>query len=145
MQECMIALRAEHTLDVLSNKEIMEHALGRYSLHLSWWGRSTSDLTAKSNSGRIQHPTYEELAKQLILKLLSSSYMRLFRDLMSVNMCFGNITSSYLPDLVLTFLIRVQIQLHAFFPLLSKLPSIEMIRRIFYICSIKICIVILFN
>ena len=48
----MIALRVEHTPNVLSNKEIMEHVLGCHFVHLSGWGRSTSSSTATSDSGR---------------------------------------------------------------------------------------------
>ena len=61
----MIALRAEHTPDVLSDKEIMERVLGRHSVRLSGWGRSTTSSTATSDSGRTRRPTYEELAEQL--------------------------------------------------------------------------------
>ena len=65
MQERMIALRAEHSPDVLSDKEIMERVLGRRSVRLSGWGRSTSGSTATSDSGRTRRPTYEELAELL--------------------------------------------------------------------------------
>ena len=65
MQERMIALRAEHTPNVLSNKEIMERVPGRHSIHLSGWGKSTSSSTAISDSSRTRRLTYEELIERL--------------------------------------------------------------------------------
>ena len=44
MQERMMALRAEHTPDVLSDKKIMEHILGAHFVYLSGWERSTNGL-----------------------------------------------------------------------------------------------------
>ncbi|PON70783.1 hypothetical protein PanWU01x14_078090 [Parasponia andersonii] len=63
----MIALRAEHTPEVLSDKDIMERILGRHSVYLGGWGRSPSSSTTTSdmNSGQPRRPTYDELAKRL--------------------------------------------------------------------------------
>ena len=61
----MIALSAEHTPHVLSDKEIMECVIGCHSVRLSGWGRSTTSSTATSDSSRTRRPTYEELAEQL--------------------------------------------------------------------------------
>ena len=60
-----MALRAEHTPDVLSEKKIMEHISKCHSVRLSWWGRSTSGSIATSNSSGSCRPTYEELAERL--------------------------------------------------------------------------------
>ena len=59
----MIALRVEHTPDVLFDKEIMKHVLWCHFIRLSRWGRSTSGSTATSDSGRTRRSTYEELAE----------------------------------------------------------------------------------
>ena len=67
---------------------------------------------------------------------LGSSYMRLSRDLMSADRCFGNITSSHHHDLVRAFLIRIHVQLHAFLLQFSRLSSTRMILRIFYLCFV---------
>ena len=58
-----MALRAKHTLDILSDKEIMEHVVRCHSIRLSRQGRSTSDLTTTSDSGGPRCLTYEELAE----------------------------------------------------------------------------------
>ena len=62
-----MTMRAEHPLEVLSDKEIMEHVLGRESVRLRGWGRSPSSFTATSetNSGQPRRPTYAQLVEEL--------------------------------------------------------------------------------
>ena len=98
MHEHKIALRAEHTPNVLSDKEIMEHVLGRHSVRLSGWGRSTSHSTTTSDSGKTQRPTYEELAKRL-----DTTQQQLHEVVEGLDECrqvLGSITSCHLRDLV---------------------------------------------
>ncbi|PON49271.1 hypothetical protein PanWU01x14_231460 [Parasponia andersonii] len=80
----MIALRAEHTPEVLSDKDIMEHILGRHSVYLKGWGQSPSGSTATSdmNSGEPRHPTYDELDKRL-----TSTQQQLFEVVEGLNEC----------------------------------------------------------
>ncbi|PON75507.1 hypothetical protein PanWU01x14_041320 [Parasponia andersonii] len=80
----MIALRAEHTPEVLSDKDIMEHILGRHSIYLKGWGQSPSGSTATSdmNSGEPRRPTYDELAKRL-----TSTQQQLFEVVEGLNEC----------------------------------------------------------
>ncbi|PON80736.1 hypothetical protein PanWU01x14_002920 [Parasponia andersonii] len=63
----MIALRAEHTLEVLSDKDIMEHILERHSVYLG---------------GDPRRPTYDELAE-----CLTSRQQQLFEVVEGLNEC----------------------------------------------------------
>ncbi|PON76990.1 hypothetical protein PanWU01x14_029990 [Parasponia andersonii] len=75
--DCIIALRAEHTPVVLSDKDIMECTLGCHSVYFGGWDRSPSRSTATSdmNSGESRRPTYDELAKHL-----TSTQQQLFEN-----------------------------------------------------------------
>ena len=63
----MMALRAQHTPEEMSDKDIMERILGRSSAHLKGWGRSFSSTTSTSqrNPTESNKPTYDELAQRL--------------------------------------------------------------------------------
>ncbi|PON68671.1 hypothetical protein TorRG33x02_261510 [Trema orientale] len=60
-------LRAQHPLNVLTYKEIMEHVLRCHSVCLGGWDRSLSDSTATSetDSSEPHRPTYSQLVQEL--------------------------------------------------------------------------------
>ena len=77
-----MALRAEHTPDVLSDKEIMERILGCQSVRLSGWGRSISGSTATSDSSEPCGPTYKKLVERL-----STTQQQLYEVLEGLDEC----------------------------------------------------------
>ena len=60
-------LRGQHPAEELSDKEIMERVLGRDSVYLRGWGRSSTVTTSTSHRENIvsNQPTYDELLERL--------------------------------------------------------------------------------
>ena len=60
-------LRGQHPAEELSDKEIMERVLGRDSVYLRGWGRSSTVTTSTSHRENIvsNQPTYEKLFEHL--------------------------------------------------------------------------------
>lgn len=64
VQEEMLKLRNENSVDSMSDKAIMEKVLGRNSVRLGGWGRDpvTGKSTSTTESNR---PTYNQLATRV--------------------------------------------------------------------------------
>lgn len=60
--------RAGHSPEELSDKDIMERVLGRYSVQLRGWGRSVSNAIGNQDhntSVEPNFPSYQEILEQL--------------------------------------------------------------------------------
>ena len=62
-----MSLREVYSPDELSDKEIMEAVLGRHSIYLRGWGRSSSTTNNKGHETTTEstQPSYQELVEQL--------------------------------------------------------------------------------
>ncbi|XP_063944594.1 uncharacterized protein LOC108203730 [Daucus carota subsp. sativus] len=62
----MISLREVYSLEELSDKEIMEAVLGRHSVYLRGWGRSSkTNNEGHQTTTESTQPSYQELVEQL--------------------------------------------------------------------------------
>lgn len=66
-QDHMMNLREAYSPEEMSDKEIMEAVLGRHSVYLRGWGRSSCTTNNKGHGTTTEsnQPSYQELAQQL--------------------------------------------------------------------------------
>lgn len=63
----MMDIRSIYSPEEMSDKEILEAVLGRHSVYLRGWGRSSGTTNNKSHGTTIEsdHPSYQELVQRL--------------------------------------------------------------------------------